>query len=482
MKTQPTTQATEARLADTDITAAVERLLQLKKGIHPQLIEVACAEGIVELKGYTDSLLSRERAADVAKAVRGVRGVINDVSIRTADVPDSEMKRRVETALLQDPAVSDYNVRCHAHSGDLTVEGTLQSWGEVQLVLKVLGAVPGVRHLHNHLRVRGGELLNSDEEITTQIRELLAWDIRVKDPLVTIGTDHGVVQVAGTVGTAAERDQVIATAYQAGAVRVEADDLAVAYWALDKDLRRQKFAPKADEAVAEAVRDVLRFDPRVRLFAPSVHVRDGVVMLAGTVSNLKAKLAAEQDAGNVVGVWDVHNMLQVQMPEAEFSPDSTIHHQAKVGLAIDPYLGHYAFTMNVNHGRVQLYGTVASLFDQERAADVVAGINGVVELTNHIQVLATEDERIATAAVGGIAGLSALSSLERDKLLEQRIVSHYYWSAQLHDLPIEVSVRDCRVTLVGTVDTWLERRCAAADAYACGARDVNNHLRLPTAA
>ena len=479
MKIQSPAPATEKRLADADITAAVERLLQMKKGVHPQLVEVACHEGIVELMGFTDSMLSRERAAEIAKAVRGVRGVINEISIRTAEILDAELKHRVEVALAQDAAVGDYNVRCHAHNGELTVEGTLQSWAEEQLALKVLSSVPGVRRLHNRLHIRGGELLNSDEEITAQIQAFLDWDIRVKSPLVKIHTDHGVVHLAGTVGNAAERDQVLTMAYLAGATRVEAHGLEVAYWALDKELRRQKFMPKSDEQVAEAIRDVLHYDPRVRFFEPSVHVRDGVVMLAGTVSNLKARLAAEQDAGNVVGVWDVHNLLQVQVPDP--ASDSTIHHQAKIALAIDPYVGHYAFTIGVSSGQLQLYGTVATHFEQERAADVVAGTNGVVELTNHVQVFAHDDERLATASVGGASGISALTSLERDQLLQQRIRSHFYWSALLHDQDIEINVREGRVTLVGIVDTWLERHCAAADAFACGAREVNNHLRLPTA-
>ena len=476
MKTHPATLAAEERLADADITAAVERLLQLKKGIHPQLIEVACNEGIIELTGFTDSLLSRERAAEIAKAVRGVRAVINDINIRTVEVPDGELKHRVELALQQDPVVNDYNIRCHARNGELTVEGTLQSWAEEQLVLKVMTAVPGVRHLTNLLHVRGGELLNSDEEITAQIEALLTWDIRVKSALVKIRTEHGVVHLTGSVGTAAERDQVEATAYMAGARRVETRDLFVAFWALDKELRRQKFIPKSDEAVAEAVRDVLRYDPRVRLFEPSVHVRDGVVMLAGTVTNLKARLAAEQDAGNVVGVWDVHNLLQVQVQHP--MPDVLIHQQAKVALAIDPYVSHYAFTMSVSDGRVQLYGSVATHFDQEHAADVVAGVNGVAELASHVQVFA-HDEQFATASVGGPSGLSTLSSIERDQLLQQRIRSHFYWSALLHGQDININVRDGRVTLVGTVDTWLERRAAAVDAFACGAREVNNHLLLP---
>lgn len=37
-----------------------------------------------------------------------------------------------------------------------------------------------------------------------------------------------------------------------------------------------------------------------------------------------------------------------------------------------------------------------------------------------------------------------------------------------------------RATLVGTVDTWLDRKQAALEAYEAGARDVNNHLRVRT--
>ena len=81
--------------------------------------------------------------------------------------------------------------------------------------------------------------------------------------------------------------------------------------------------------------------------------------------------------------------------------------------------------------------------------------------------------------MGGASGLSTLSSIECDQLLQQRIRSHFYWSALLHCQDVNINVRDGRVTLVGTVDTWLERRAAAADAFACGAREVNNHLLLP---
>ncbi|MFC7670997.1 BON domain-containing protein [Hymenobacter humi] len=66
--------------------------------------------------------------------------------------------------------------------------------------------------------------------------------------------------------------------------------------------------------------------------------------------------------------------------------------------------------------------------------------------------------------------------------MEQRIRTHFYWSAMLHDQDISITVVDGRVTLTGTVETWVERKRAATEAYDCGARDVNNHLQVHAAA
>ena len=96
--------------------------------------------------------------------------------------------------------------------------------------------------------------MNSDAEITTQIRELLDWDIRVNSALVEVRTNEQVVHLSGTVGTATEEEHIIAMAHQTGATRVDARDLFVAYWALNSALRREKFAPRADEAISNAVR------------------------------------------------------------------------------------------------------------------------------------------------------------------------------------------------------------------------------------
>ena len=65
--------------------------------------------------------------------------------------------------------------------------------------------------------------------------------------------------------------------------------------------------------------------------------------------------------------------------------------------------------------------------------------------------------------------------------MAERILFRYCWSASLYDQDMDVQVEDGRVTLTGTVETWLDREQAAFDTYEAGAQNVDNDLLLSTA-
>ena len=470
--------APTGELADADITAAIETLLVTKKGLTAHLITVQTREGIVQLGGFTNNLLAKQRAEEIALAVRGVRGLHSTLVVRTADVPDAELQHAVARALADDPATDDYQVHTLAHHGVVTLSGLVQSWAEKQLVLRVVQGVRGVRGFEaEQLTIRGGEMLNSDEEITTQIREQFDWDIRVNGALVVVRTEEQVVHLSGTVGTAAEKDRLVAIAYQTGATRVDARDLFVAYWALGREVRREKFAPKTDAAIEAAVRATLRFNPRVRSAETLVQVLDGVVTLAGTVSNLRIRLDAEQDARHVVGVANVHNLLKVR--PARLVPDEDIRQTIAAALARDPYVGHLVFGVQVHDGQALLTGPVDTHFEREHAGEVAAGASGVLDVNNRLAVVRAASEVGSPGPALLPAGAAtAPTPRNSDLALAARIRTRYNWSAGLHDQDVTVQVAGGRATLTGTVDTWLDRRLAAEEAREAGAHDVNNHLQV----
>ena len=430
--------ATAEHLSDLDITAAIELFFMTKKGVPAHLIDVATHDGIVQLTGITDNLLASERAEEMALAVRGVRGVVNELLISTPDIPNDELHRAVTQALNADPATTDYNVACTVAEGVVTPVGVVQSWAEQQLVLRVLRGVRGVRRLvTDELTIRWGEIKNSDGEISAQIRELLDWDIRVASSLVEVRTNDRVVHLSGTVGTAAERAQVVAVAYQAGATRVDALDLFVAFWAINSELRREKFAHRADADIAQAVRDTFRHDPRVRSYQPVVVVHHGVVTLSGSVSSLRAKQSAERDARHVVGVWNVHNLLKVRT--SWFTPDAAVQQSILDALARDPYVSIFEFRVRVMNGRAHLYGQVNSHFEQAQAAEVAAGVSGVAAVENDLRVLASTGFSGAPAA--WYPTLHPTAYPNSDFALAERIRTRYFWSASLHDQDVAVLVK-----------------------------------------
>ena len=75
--------ADAATVKDIDITLAVDRQLQNDDGVPAHLIDVQTNDGVVTLRGPVESLLARERAAEVAATVKGVRSIINLIEVPT---------------------------------------------------------------------------------------------------------------------------------------------------------------------------------------------------------------------------------------------------------------------------------------------------------------------------------------------------------------------------------------------------------------
>ncbi|WP_345122884.1 BON domain-containing protein [Hymenobacter antarcticus] len=483
MKTLEITSSTEEEeLADHDIMTAVERLFATKKGVTAHLIDVAATQGIVMLSGYSDNLLARERAEEIAKAVRGVRGVINQIGVRAIDLPDATLRRDVEEALLQDAVACEYTIGCTARDGEVLLLGEVPSWSEKQLILRVAKSVRGVRGVADHLVVchveREPPGSKSEAELVAAIQEMIDWDIRIDGAQVQVTAQpNGGAVLSGVVGSAAARGQTIAAAWRAGAGRVLADELLVVPGALSHELRGDKYRPRSDEDILKAIRDCFRYDPRVRAGTPEVEVRDGRVLLRGTVSNLKAQRTAEQDALGVVGVWLVDNYLRVR-PRHNVA-DHDIQRHMLAALLRDPYLQRYAMEVVVHNGKASLYGTVDSQFDKLQAEDVAAGVNGVIAVENRLVVptwyATTGGDYFACyvshaePAAGKMPGSDALT-----RTIQQLL----YWSPALSGQDIEVQVANGRATLTGTVHTPQDRQHAALFAFEGGAHAVDNQLRV----
>lgn len=472
------------QLTNASITDAVEDEFLFDRGVPFNDIDVHVSDGVVTLAGTVNNLLAKKRATRLAETVKGVRAVVNKIEVAPAKKRSaSALKRDVEAALLADPATESYELRVDAtDAGKVTLRGTADSWQEYHLAEKVAMSVAGVTDVVNDIDV-AYESGRSDAEIRGEIESALGWDTLVDHALIRVQVNDGAVALSGTVGSAAEKRRAKLDAWVAGVASVDVSDLAVAKWARDPELRKNKYVAKSDEKIRHAVKDALFYDPRVTSFNVEPEVENGVVTLRGTVDNLKATRAAAADARHTVGVISVKNRLKVR-PPVELADDA-IATAIEAALGRDPYVERFKIDVDVRDGVAYLQGTVGSDFEKARADEVASSVVGVTDVRNGLRVPSPRTAIVYDPYVDDWYTPAFQWNVyhptfprKSDKQIAEDIHDELWWSPYVDADEVTVRVEDGTATLTGEVDSWAERRAAEENAYEGGAIGVYNRLTV----
>lgn len=212
---------------------------------------------------------------------------------------------------------------------------------------------------------------------------------------------------------------------------------------------------KTDIQIHHDVLEELKWDSRVDEREVGVQVKGGVVTLAGTVSSWAKRLAAQEAAHRVLGVFDVANELEVKTMPAH--TDTEIAQAVRRALEWNVFVPKEKITSTVSDGSVTLEGTVESASQRSDAEQTVRNLRGVRMVVNKIVVVP------AKPVLGDVR-----------KAIEQVLERRAEREAQR----IQVDVRDGTVTLTGSVHSWAERKSlVSAVRFTPGVHDVEDHLR-----
>lgn len=453
--TAPAGAQSASGVSDRDITLAIETDLVVDDAVASHRIDVTTNNQVVTLSGRVDNILAKDRAVERAMAIKGVRSVVDRIIVAPPERPDGEVKKDVKNALLADPATDSYELDVSADDGYVTLEGSVDSWQEKQLSAVVAKGVRGVKGVKNKIDV-DYKMNRSDYEISADIERRLGMSVWVDTRFLDVEVKDGRVTLSGTVGSETERRRAVALAWVAGVKGVSSDDVETDWWAEDRMRRKDRYPMAADEEIASAVEAAMVYDPRVFSFNVDAVVRNGVATLTGTVDNLKAKRAAGQNAGNTIGVWRVKNHLRVR-PMA-MPGDMKIAADVRGALTRDPYVERYGVDVDVIGGRAYLSGNVNTSFERQRAEDVAAHINGVIDIVNSLDY-DHEWTRLP------------------DQAIKDDVQWQLFWSL-VDSRDINVAVENGVVTLTGTVEDWSEWRDAEENAFEGNAKDVRNKLKI----
>ncbi len=212
---------------------------------------------------------------------------------------------------------------------------------------------------------------------------------------------------------------------------------------------------KRTKDIRDAVQKELDFDPLVDATGISVKNMNGDVALNGTVPSYPQYRQAAAAAKRVQGVTSVHNHLMVRLPAADYRDDAMLTTAANNALAQNVTVP-ADVEASASDGDVWLTGMVSYGFQRDAAEQAVAGLTGVRNIVNDIEIFSDEEAADVTILVQ--------DALERYALIPD-------------GSDVLVGASDGTVTLTGHVRSWAEHDMVIDAAWkGMGVRNVRDDL------
>jgi osmotically-inducible protein OsmY len=210
-----------------DIRAAVEDELAFDPLVDSSGIRVEHVGGDVALNGTVPSYPQYLEAAAAARRVAGVTSVHNhlEVVLPPADErDDAKLTTEANNALGLNLTVPD-TVEASAHSGNVTLTGTVRYGYQRVAAEATVANLTGVRNLRDDIEISWDA---DPVDVTIAVQDALDRNALVPDNSdVTVDTTDNAVTLTGHVRTWAEHDAVLDAAWMTPAVYDVYDKLVV---------------------------------------------------------------------------------------------------------------------------------------------------------------------------------------------------------------------------------------------------------------
>jgi osmotically-inducible protein OsmY len=212
---------TTASITGTDIRVrgAVVRQLDWDPEVDASAIGVSAGDSVVTLTGFVDSYAEKLAAERVAKQVRGVRGVANDIVVRQmVGRTDADIAHDAVLCLAQRPDLAE-TIQATVHHGHLTLTGQVSWLLQREAAEHAVKHVRGLLGIFNHITVRPG---STQRDVRRRIVTALHHNADLDARHISVAVHDDTVTLTGMVGTWMQRDAAErAAGSAAGVVRVE---------------------------------------------------------------------------------------------------------------------------------------------------------------------------------------------------------------------------------------------------------------------
>jgi osmotically-inducible protein OsmY len=137
---------------DADIARAIAHIMDWNVQIPAGRVQATVQNGWVTLEGHVDHDFQRREVGRMVRNVRGVNGVINDVTVTPPAAPE-RVAAQIEEAFEREAGVDARRVRVEVSDHTVRLYGHVHSVNEANAAAAAAAAAPGVAKVENYLAV-----------------------------------------------------------------------------------------------------------------------------------------------------------------------------------------------------------------------------------------------------------------------------------------------------------------------------------------
>lgn len=186
------------------IRVAIESDRRIERGPTPIGVEVR--DGRVVLSGWVPRVRDKKRIENIARDF--APGYILESSLLVGPPrqrSDAEIVQHVQNSFMEDRWINAPMIQVQAHDGVVFLSGTVQTTMQWRFVRGLCWWIPGVRDVHDDLRVLHPEPVN-DELLAEAVILMLEKDPLVDRTEILVLAKDNIITLSGTVGGEDARD------------------------------------------------------------------------------------------------------------------------------------------------------------------------------------------------------------------------------------------------------------------------------------
>jgi osmotically-inducible protein OsmY len=148
---------------DSDIAADVVRVLELRSTI-PDGVQAAVHHGHVTLTGDVNWLFQKRDAEKALRDIRGLRGVMNRITVAPRAV-ERDVRHRIVEALHRNANTDARHITVTISGDQAILTGSVGTWLQRESAERAAADAPGITHVENRIAVEPGSLDAVADEI-----------------------------------------------------------------------------------------------------------------------------------------------------------------------------------------------------------------------------------------------------------------------------------------------------------------------------